>query len=349
MADTPVDVNTDNLDDFNNLLNNNTPVADVSKAGPVADEPVVDPVEDADAPDGTATEPDAVADDVDADAPAEGDEDGDADADAQQDAVEDDAENIFKPKKKQTAKERIDQVVREREELKRGYEARIAALEADRAAPTKQDVPANRAAPADDSDAPHPDALAPDGSLQYPLGEYDPQFLADRTEYLVTKQLAQAEDRRRSEDAERTRIAEDAALTTAWEGKLAEAETELADIRPTIQVLDTEFRNLDPTYGTYLAKTIMDMDFGPQVLYYLANNVDEARTIVASGPQKATLALGRLEARIQTALAKKATPPRTTNAPKPAATTRGNSGASSVRGDTDDLDAFERQLFKKKT
>lgn len=349
MADTPVDVNTDNLDDFNNLLNNNAPVAE-PKADPVADDPVVDPVEDADAPDDDAAAPAADVD-VDADAP-DGDEDGDADADDQQDEVEEDDENILKPKKKQTAKERINELVRQAHEADRraaDAERRAAELEA-RRPDTKQE-----AAPAanDAEDAPpHPDALAEDGSLRYPLGEYDPQFLADRTEYLVTKQLAQREAAREQEAAQNAATEADKARATAWEAKLTEVEADLDDVRPTIQKLDSQFRNIDPTYGTYLAQTIMDMDFGPQVLYYLANNPDEAQSIVASGPQRATLALGRLEARIQTALAKKtpATTARQTNAPKPpSATPRGNAGASSTRPDTDDLEAFERQLFKKKT
>lgn len=350
MADTPVSADTDDLNAFNDLLNGKAPEAK-------PDAPAADPVEDATPADDTdgandddASAPDAVVEDADADADPRGTEDdGAADDGEPKDEDEDDAENIFKPKKKQTAKERIAEQTRQREEMRRDYEARIAALEAQLKGPAKQDdAPRQPARVEQDADAPHPDAVADDGSLVYPLGEYDPQFLADRTEYLVNKQLAaaRAEDAQRAEQTARER--EDEIRTTAWEGKLAKSEAEIEDLRPTIQTLDGHFRNLDPVYGTYLAQTIMDMDLGPEVLYYLANNTDEADAIVASGPQKATLALGKLEARIQTALAKKAAPPRSTNAPKPPAVTRGNGGAASVRADTDDLEAFERQLFKKK-
>jgi hypothetical protein len=47
--------------------------------------------------------------------------------------------------------------------------------------------------------------------------------------------------------------------------------------------LEDTFRDLDPSYGKYLATTIMSLDYGPHVLDYLADNPDEARNIVASG------------------------------------------------------------------
>lgn len=350
MADTPVSADTDDLNAFNDLLNGKAPEA-TPAAEPEDGKTVAEPVDDADAPDDDASTPDVDADTADDTDPDEGADNADDDAGAEDEGGEDD-ENILRPKKKQTAKERINELVRQAHEAERraaDAERRAAEAEAARAAP-KQDEQKRPVATIDMTDAPHPDAVDADGALIYPLGEYDPQFLADRTEFLVTKQLEQREAAREAKAAEDAANEADRIRATAWETKLAEAEAELDDIRPTIQTLDTQFRNIDPTYGTYLAQTIMDMDMGPQVLYYLANNPDEAQRIVDSGPQRATLALGRLEARIQTALAKKSTPAvRQTNAPKPPASTpRGNAGAGSVRPDTDDLEAFERQLFKKK-
>ena len=89
----------------------------------------------------------------------------------------------------------------------------------------------------------------------------------------------------------------------------------------------------------------MSMDHGPDVLYYLAENVDEAKEIFESGPQKATIALGRIESRyIQSESTKR---PRVSKAPSPPPTNKGSAGGSkTVRPDTDDLDSFEKTFFK---
>ena len=95
------------------------------------------------------------------------------------------------------------------------------------------------------------------------------------------------------------------------------------------------------------------MDKGPDVLYYLASNPEEARQIVNSGAQKATLALGRIEAKFLEVESKKSSAkPKVSKAPTPPppnARARGANGAFiSVQPDTDDLDAFEAAFFDKK-
>jgi hypothetical protein len=49
------------------------------------------------------------------------------------------------------------------------------------------------------------------------------------------------------------------------------------------------FSGIEPSYGEYLAATIMGADNGPEVMYYLSQNIGEAQKIVASGPAAATL------------------------------------------------------------
>ena len=93
------------------------------------------------------------------------------------------------------------------------------------------------------------------------------------------------------------------------------------------------------------------MDHGPDVLYYLSNHPEEAHAIVNSGAQKATLALGRIEARFVEAEATKvlAKPKITKAPPPPTATARGTGGGGrSVSPDTDDLDAFASEFFARK-
>jgi hypothetical protein len=92
----------------------------------------------------------------------------------------------------------------------------------------------------------------------------------------------------------------------------------------------------------------MEMDAGPEVFYYLANNLDEAEEIVNAGPRKATMAFARIEAQLVGAKTKTAAV-KTTNAPPPPPQLKGSAIAkASVPLDTDDLDAFSKQLFKKK-
>jgi 3-phosphoglycerate kinase len=88
----------------------------------------------------------------------------------------------------------------------------------------------------------------------------------------------------------------------------------------------------------------MGLDAGPEVLYHLANHLDEAQAIVSKGPLGAAIALGRLEARF--AKGQEQPKPRVSAAPKPApSTARGVAVGGEVKGDTDDLDAFSASFF----
>ena len=83
----------------------------------------------------------------------------------------------------------------------------------------------------------------------------------------------------------------------------------------------------------------------------MSNHPDEARTIVSSGAQRATLALGRIEAKFLDADAEKqlAKPKVSKAPPPPAERARGTNGAFiTVAGDTEDLDEFSQEFFRKK-
>jgi hypothetical protein len=154
-------------------------------------------------------------------------------------------------------------------------------------------------------------------------------------------------------EAEKQRQAEEAKnqLTTAWNGKLQTAIKEkYPDMLEKNVVLRDEFATLDPAYGEYLGNTIMGMEYGTDVLYYLANNVDEAKKIAASGAAAATLALGRLEAKFAFQAEEKVErKPKVSKAPEPPENlNRGSFVNKEISGDTDDLDLFAQQLFNKK-
>ena len=277
-------------------------------------------------------------------------------------AEDDEPEDEFKPKHKnrKPARERISELTAERKAAEAraiAAEQELARLRAERQNPQprqeQQEQPVRKAV---DPAAPDPNALNDKGEPVYPLGEFDPQYVADNTRFTIRKEMEEQRAQEEQARAERAEQEQMTALQTEWAGKLTAAEADFDDLRPTIASLEGQLRDVPPELGTYLAQTIMQMEVGPQVLYYLANHPDEANEIVAAGPVGATLKLGKLEAKVEAALAKRrapkdqqqAAPVRQTRAPDPAPANRGRGSLPSVRGDTDDLDAFEQVFFKKK-
>lgn len=259
-------------------------------------------------------------------------------------APEDDAEekdNKPAPKKNRL-QERIDQLVREREEEKRervAIQSRLDELT------SKQTPPVET--PKVSTDKPQPNALNEDGTDKYPLGEFDPNYLMDVVKHGLAQDQAAQDARREQEKIQETQDAAMAALSKDWNVKLATAQERYPDFQEKGQSLVDTFSGIDAGYGEYLTTTIMSMENGPDVLYYLANNVEEANKIVESGPTRATIALGRLEARF-TKSDDEPPRPKVSKAPAPPPTNKGSAIArGSVSVDTDDLDAFANLLFKK--
>jgi hypothetical protein len=80
-----------------------------------------------------------------------------------------------------------------------------------------------------------------------------------------------------------------------------------------------------------LAKTIMQLDNGPSVMEYLADNLDEADRIVKMGTNVALLQLGRLDAMFIEPSVEELPPVKPTAAPRPpAALSRGSGGKATV-------------------
>lgn len=285
------------------------------------------------------------------------------DSDAQEETVEDDtlapdedeteeveepAEADLKPKKNRF-QERIDEVVGRQRETERKLQAALDELAAAKSAKTEPE-PTPQARAADVEGLPNPLDKNEDGTDKYPLGEFDPLYIRDVTRHTF-KQEREAELQARAKETEAAKVeAERQELTTNWNEKLGPAKERYPDFDEKGQQLDATFANIDQGYGEYLASTLMSMDYGPDVLYYLANNLDEAAKIVNSGPTKAVVALGRLEAKFADfAEEKQQARPRVSSAPPPPGViNRGTSVAKpAVRGDEDDLDVFAQALFKK--
>ena len=274
----------------------------------------------------------------------EGDDDTPSDEDDSDDG-DDESDDNDKPKpKKSRAQERIEELNRKYRETERLVKELQEKLDNQ----NKKPEPAPNKVVEDTG--PTPDDRNEDGTDKYPLGEFDPNYIRDLTKHTLAEEKkamdAKAEQSRAQEELDKQR----AELQTGWQEKLGPAQERYPDFQEKgEQLLDT-FSGINQDYGEYLAATLMSMDYGPDVLYYLASNPDEASKIVASGPTKATIALGRLESKFASAdEAKQKARPKVSQAPTPPPT---NEGAAPVKtdipDDTDDLDAFAKKLFKKK-
>lgn len=266
------------------------------------------------------------------------------DTDDEQDEAELKEEIPDKPKRK-TVQDRIDEVVRQREELRRENQTEIQKLrdelEALKKGQTQKVEPEVRKEP-------QPDALDANGEPIYALGEFDPQFIRDLTKFTLEEERSKAKAESEEQQRQTAIQQEQQALQTQWNEKVSEATKEYPDFVEKGQALLNNFNNLDSNYAGYLSNVLMNMEKGPDVLYYLSNHPEEANAIVNSGAQKATLALGRIESRFLQS-EQEAPKPRVTKAPvPPVARARGTNGAFiSVAPDTDDLDAFTQEFFKK--
>lgn len=315
----PVEID---LDDFSKEFFGDDQEPNASKEEPVKE----DEQEESDAP--TELE----------DTPEESDDDSDDDAN------EDEPENEEPeaPKPKNRFQERINELTakaREAERRAEEIEQRLKEYEESKAPK-----------PETNDSGPTPDDKNEDGTDKYPLGEFDPQYIRDLTKHTLAEEQKAV---RQEQEAEKQRQKEEEvkqALSEEWQKKLAPAQERYPDFHEKGENLDAVFESVDPSYTQYLATTIMSMDFGPDVLYYLANNTDEAERIISMGPTKATIALGRLESKFAFAdEEKQKARPKISKAPTPPERLNKGSAAAvvEVEDSTDDLDAFAKKFFKK--
>ena len=323
----PVDM--DNLENFSNAFFGNEPAAEEQEVpNKEADNEIEEDVEE--------NEDDSLATDEDEDEVELEDEE------------EEDEEPEPQPKaKRNRTQERIEKLVAEARQAERERDALRKALEqlqAEKEAKPEGKTFTDKLV----EGAPKPDAVDKDGEPVYPLGEFDPQFIADLTKFTIKQELEAAE-KVQKETAHKQEIAvQQEALKRSWNENLDRAEETMPDIREHIAEMADAFEGIDPNYGEYLAGTIMSCEYGPEIMYHLSQNIGEAQKIVASGPAAATLAIGRLEAKFafKNEEAKRNTK-KVSDAPSPPKDrSRGSGGRFSVPADTRDLAAFRREFYK---
>lgn len=249
-----------------------------------------------------------------------------------------------KPKKTNRYQERINEVTaarrqaeRERDELKRKLEEL-----------TNPAKTTDKAEVTTTSTEPQPNDKNEDGSDKYPLGEFDPQYLKDVVQHMLNEQQAaqqkEAEQKQKLTQEQQYR----AERQDEWNTKLVDVQDRYPDYQEKGEQMLAMFEGIDEAYGQYLTDTLMEMDAGPEVFYYLANNLEEAQEIVNAGPRKATIAFAKIEAQLAGNTATKTPQVKTTKAPTPPPQLKGSAVSKTVSLDTDDLDAFSKVLFNKK-
>lgn len=267
-------------------------------------------------------------------------------------AAEDDEQVLEEEKvsKKPTRyQERINEITAERRAAERRAEEaerKLAELQTP-AKPTPKG--SDKGTTPDTVQTPLPTDVNEDGTDKYPLGEFDPKYLQDTVKHIVSALQAKNEEVAK-EEARRNEVdTAKAELQTQWNNKLVDARERYPDFQDKGEEMLQVFESIDAAYGEYLTETIMDMDAGTDVFYYLANNVEEAQEIVNAGPRKATIALAKLETQLAGTPVNKVPRNKVTNAPTPPPRVKGSSvSRPGVAVDTDDLDAFSRDFFKKK-
>jgi hypothetical protein len=272
-------------------------------------------------------------------------EDGD-DTPEEPEAEEEEAEDKPKPKKRKNAQERIRELTADKYEMQRRVEALERALIEKAGQDKSEDKPTQAVAPASDS-APDPDAMNEDGTPLYPLGQYDPQFVADLTRHTLKVEREKA-NKLDVEEQQKKMVAEaQRELTINWQAKVEAAAERLPDLPEKFDNLQQTFKELPEDYGNFLASSIMMLDNGPDVLDYFADNLEEAKRVVNAGPHGAILALGRLDARFEKARGVEKGSVKSTQAPPPPPKNKGTAVAKDIRPDTDNLDDFEKIFYQK--
>lgn len=251
------------------------------------------------------------------------------------------------PKKKKSAQERINELTAKSRAAEREAEAlrqRLAAIESSRSVETEPTT-----TPVQTDEAPSPDALNPDGTQKYEFGQFDPAFLKDWTEYSFKQQELLSEKRRveaaeaaARQAEEEVLQAEKAELQAAWTEKVQTFVTENEDFQAKAAELVDSLNYVDPQLGEQMALAVLTLENGPEVLYHLANNPEEAHSLVNGGLAKVLMGLGALDGKFK----KTATPPapKTSKAPTPPPTNRGSNGQF-ISSDPNSLEAFEKKFF----
>lgn len=351
-SDEAVDTNTFDLDE--SLLEGNTtaedsdekPTEEVEETE-TEEETETDPTDEEDQDEEEAEEDDSDEPDFDEEADEDEDESLDGEEESETDEQDESKQEESKPKPNRFQQRINDLVAKEKAANRRAeeLEKRLDAIEA-----AKQEDAQPSAKEEQEAKGPDPDAKLENGEPKYPLGKYDPDYISDLADHRFEQKQKEFDAKREKAEQQREAEKHREELGQAWDAKLEPAKVKYPDFDEKGEVLMEVVSKQDVNYAEYLATQIMSMDNGPDVLYYLGENPDEATKIMGMGPAKATLELGYLNGKFRDADKEKAkAKPKVSKAPKPPKRVNKGSSVSTSRvaPDTDDLAAFERAYMKK--
>lgn len=256
-----------------------------------------------------------------------------AEGEKEEEAREDDADK--KPKKKQTAEQRIAHERWRRGEVERERDAFKTELETLRSgAASKKDLTEDAAA-SKSSAAPNP------ADAKYKFGEIDPQYIADTVTFHTKKALADAkaaDETTRQSEAAASKKQNDATAVT----KIVEAGgKEFEDFNTVVLQSPVISKELPEAIHDLLMAA--DAKMGAKIAYHLAANPEEARKIFGKSVLDQARYFGALEARFSAPAAKAAV--KTPGAPPPPKDkAKGAGGKFSTTSDTTNFEAFEKMV-----
>lgn len=233
------------------------------------------------------------------------------------------------PKPKRTAEDRIKQLARERNEERervRQLEERLARLETGNRTP--------ELAPANENGPQEPDPT------QYEYGSLDDKYIRDMIDFRASQQIAAHLAQRQQEAViEAQTVAKmDQAKSIVDKGK-----AEFDDFEEVVWNggMRQDYQLAEPTF-----EALTEADNPAAIIYALASDPDEAARVAGMSPVQQAKYVFAKDAELSAAKTPK---PRAPSAPPPPGQqVRGASGRFTTPGDTDDLDAFEKEFFKKK-
>lgn len=254
-------------------------------------------------------------------------EDGESPADEAEEGAsdaEDDADE--KPRRKKSAKERIDEVTKaRREEERRRIAAEERAADLERRLSALENPKEEGAKEKPETDGPNPE--------DFEYGEADARYIKELARHEARMEFLAQHQREEAARLERERLAQ-------WNRKTTEAEKKYPDFRET--VLETANRG-EWKCTQAMAEAIRESESAADIAYHLATNPDEAERISQLAPLAQARAIGRLEAKYAEAPAKKEAKIVTAAPEPPVNRARGSSGKFAIDDDTEDFAAFERK------
>lgn len=184
--------------------------------------------------------------------------------------------------------------------------------------------------------------VAPDPTdlSKYPLGALDDRYVEDKIAFGIESALGSVQQRQLEDARVQAEQAEQVALLKRAD-EVVQKGTELyEDFHETVWEAGqrNEYAMDKPTFDA-----LLEAEHGADVAYFLATNKTEAARVAAMSPNQQVFYVAtknaEFAAKRKPRLPKASTPP--------AHQSRGTSGKFSVAPDTDDLEAFSRELFQR--